>query len=104
MEGVNLGSLPTTDRERLQQLCQRYGVRRLLLFGSFARGEASEASDLDLLVEFFPGQVPGLGFVRLQEELSRLFGRQVDLHTAKSLSRYFREEALKEARPLYEAA
>ncbi|WP_240695430.1 MULTISPECIES: nucleotidyltransferase family protein [Thermus] len=101
---MNLSLLPTTDRERLQELCQRYGVRRLLLFGSFARGEASETSDLDLLVEFFPGQVPGLGFVRLQEELSRLFGKRVDLHTARSLSRYFRKEVLREALPLYEAA
>ncbi len=104
MEEVSLGPLPTPDPEHLQELCRRYGVRRLLLFGSYARGEASEESDLDLLVEFFPGRTPGLGFVHLQEELSRLFGKQVDLHTPRSLSRYFREEVLKEARPLYEAA
>lgn len=104
MEEVNLSPLPTPDRERLQELCQRYGVRRLLLFGSFAREEASEESDLDLLVEFLPGRTPGLGFVRLQEELSRLFAKRVDLHTPRSLSRYFREEVLREARPLYEAA
>jgi len=88
--------------EALAQVCRRYGVRCLWVFGSFARGEADEQSDLDLLVEFYPGQVPGLDFIRLEEELSRLFGRRVDLHTAKSLSRHFREEVLKEAKPLYE--
>jgi predicted nucleotidyltransferase len=99
---VSLGvSIPS---QALAEVCRRYGVRRLLLFGSFARGEADEESDLDLLVEFFPGRTPGLGFVRLQEELTRLFGRRVDLHTLGSLSPYLREEVLKEARPIHEAA
>jgi len=90
--------------QALAGICQRYGVRRLLLFGSFARGEADEESDVDLLVEFFPGRTPGLGFARLQEELTCLFGRRVDLHTLGSLSPYFREEVLREARPIHEAA
>ncbi|BDG28590.1 nucleotidyltransferase family protein [Thermus thermophilus] len=98
-------ALPTpVSPQALAELCQRYGVRRLLLFGSFARGEADEKSDVDLLVEFFPGRTPGLGFARLQEELTRLFGRRVDLHTLGSLSPYLREEVLKEARPIHEAA
>ena len=59
---------------------------------------------MDLLVEFFPGRTPGLGFVWLQEELTRLFGRRVDLHTLGSLSPYFREEVLREARPIHEVA
>ncbi|WP_114312633.1 nucleotidyltransferase family protein [Thermus caldifontis] len=86
----------------LAQVCSRFGVRRLWVFGSFARGEADAESDLDLLVEFQPGKVPGLDFLALENELSRLLGRRVDLHTPRSLSRYFREEVLKEARPLYE--
>jgi len=90
--------------QALAEICQRYGVRRLLFFGSFARGEADEESDLDLLVEFFPGRTPGLGFVRLQKELALLFGRKVDLHTPGSLSPYLREAVLREARPLHEAA
>ncbi|NHK38144.1 nucleotidyltransferase domain-containing protein [Thermus thermophilus] len=98
-------ALPTpVSPQALAELCQRYGVRRLLLFGSFARGEADEKSDVDLLVEFFPGRTPGLGFARLQEELTRIFGRRVDLHTLGSLSPYLREEVLKEARPIHEAA
>jgi predicted nucleotidyltransferase len=99
---MSLGvSIPS---QALAEVCRRYGVRRLLVFGSFARGEADEESDLDLLVEFFPGRTPGLGFVRLQEELTRLFGRKVDLHTPGSLSPYLREEVLEEARPIHEAA
>jgi predicted nucleotidyltransferase len=98
------GGLAGIPSPALAEVCRRYGVRRLLLFGSFARGEADEESDLDLLVEFFPGRTPGLGFVRLQEELTRLFGRRVDLHTPGSLSPYLREEILKEARPIHEAA
>ncbi|WP_018461704.1 nucleotidyltransferase family protein [Thermus oshimai] len=98
-------ALPTpVSPQALAELCQRYGVRRLLLFGSFARGEADEKSDVDLLVEFFPGRTPGLGFARLQEELTRIFGRRVDLHTLGSLSPYLREEVLREARPIHEAA
>lgn len=98
-------ALPTpVSPQALAELCQRYGVRRLLLFGSFARGEADEESDVDLLVEFFPGRTPGLGFARLQEELTRIFGRRVDLHTLGSLSPYLREEVLREARPIHEAA
>ena len=99
---MSLGvSIPS---QALAEVCRRYGVRRLLLFGSFARGEANEESDLDLLVEFFPGRTPGLGFVRLQKELALLFGRKVDIHTPGSLSPYVREEVLREARPLHEAA
>jgi predicted nucleotidyltransferase len=73
---------------------------------SFLSAELNPATSLqvDLLVEFFPGRTPGLGFVRLQEELTRLFGRRVDLHTLGSLSPYLREEVLKEARPIHEAA
>ncbi|MFN4071513.1 MAG: type VII toxin-antitoxin system MntA family adenylyltransferase antitoxin [Thermus caldifontis] len=93
-----LGPIP----KALAQVCRRFGVRRLWVFGSFARGEADAESDLDLLVEFQPGKVPGLDFLALENELSRLLGRRVDLHTPRSLSRYFREEVLKEARLLYE--
>ena len=91
-----------TSRDTLRELCERYGVRRLALFGSHLRGTAKADSDLDLLVEFLPGRTPGLGFFQLEHELSELFGRPVDLHTPASLSRYFREEVLKTARNLYE--
>jgi predicted nucleotidyltransferase len=76
----------------LEALCQRYHVRRLILFGSVLREDFGLSSDVDMLVEFEQGYTPGLGFVRLQRELSELLGREVDLHTYRSLSRYFRRD------------
>jgi predicted nucleotidyltransferase len=79
-------------------------VRRLALFGSVLREDFGAESDLDVLVEFEPGHTPGFAFVRLQRELSDLLGIPVDLHTYRSLSRYFRDEVLEESRTLYERA
>ena len=94
------------DRERLTELCERYGVTRLEVFGSFARGDADPASDLDVLVTFAPGVRHGLEIVALQQEFEGLFGRPVDLLTRRSversLNKYFRRFALKTAEPLYE--
>lgn len=90
-----------TSRDDLERLCRRYHVERLAVFGS-ALGEAfGPQSDVDVLVEFEVGRTPGLGFVRLQRELSGLLGRRVDLHTYRSLSRYFRDEALEQSEVLY---
>lgn len=91
------------SRDALEWLCWRYRVRRLALFGSVLREEDFGAeSDLDVLAEFEPGHTSGLGFVRLQRDLSELMSARVDLHTYKSLSRYFRDEVLEESQPLYE--
>ncbi|MGA9364347.1 MAG: nucleotidyltransferase family protein [Bacteroidota bacterium] len=90
-------------RGRLSQVCQKYYVQRLAVFGSTLHGEARDDSDLDILVEFVPGHAPGFAFARLERELSAIFGRQVDLRTPYDLSQYFREEVLKEAKPLYGA-
>ena len=92
-----------TARQELSRLCQKYYVRKLSIFGSTLHGEARENSDLDILVEFIPGHVPGFAFARLERELSAIFDRQVDLRTPFDLSQYFREEVLKEAQPLYAA-
>jgi len=69
----------TIDQERLADICRRYHVDKLELFGSRARGEAGPESDVDLLVTFAPGHTPGLAFVTLAEELESCFGRDVDL-------------------------
>ena len=92
------------DHERIAEFCRRHGIRRLSLFGSALRGEARPDSDLDVLVEFLPGTSVGLRFITIQDELSALFGRPVDLNTPAFLSRHFRERVLHEARALYEAA
>jgi hypothetical protein len=92
------------DHEELAALCRRHGIRRLAVFGSALRGQAGPASDLDILVEFIPGRSVGLRFITIQDELSNLFGRPVDLATEGFLSPHFRDRVLREAQPLYEAA
>jgi len=75
----------------------------LALFGSALREDFSEESDIDVLVEFEPGHTPGLlGMARLERELSHILGgRKVDLRTPEDLSRYFRDEVLREAEVQY---
>lgn len=91
-------------QEALEGLCRHYHVQRLALFGSVLREDFGPESDVDVLVEFEPGHTPGLAFVRLQRELSELLGVPVDLHTYRSLSRYFRDEVVEQSRSLYERA
>ena len=99
IEGVDLlGSVRSTA---LQEICRRYGVRRLSVFGSFMDGTRRPESDLDLLAEFEPGRTPGFAFMRLAEEFTQLFGIRVDLHTPGSLSKYFRDAVCREAREIY---
>lgn len=87
----------------LEALCQRYGIRRLSLFGSTLKGIDRPDSDVDLLVAFQPDAAPSL-FTMAEIELSSLLGgRKVDLRTAGDLSRYFRDEVVRMAEPQYEA-
>ena len=90
-------------REQLADFCRRHHIRRLALFGSALREDFGPTSDIDVLVEFEAGHTPGLAFFAMQEELSCLFGRKVDLNTPRSLSRYFRNRVLDEAEVLYAA-
>ncbi len=90
--------------EKLQAFCRRHHILRLALFGSILRPDFTPASDVDVLVEFDPAHIPGLAFFTMQDELSELLGRKVDLHTPASLSRYFRRQVLDEAETLYVAA
>ena len=91
-------------RERIAEFCHRHHIRRLALFGSVLRDDFRPESDVDVLVEFEPGHVPGFGFITVQNELSELLGRQVDLNTPAFLSRYFRDEVVRNAETLYAAA
>lgn len=94
------------DRARIDAFCRVHGIRRLALFGSVLREDFGPKSDIDVLVEFESGRTPG--FFRLfdmQDELSALLGgRKVDLLTAEDLSPYFRDEVVRTARTLYDAA
>jgi len=89
-------------RQQIIEFCRRHHIRKLALFGSVLRDDFRPDSDVDVLVEFEPGHVPGFAFFGMQEELSRLLGRKVDLNTPKFLSRYFRNRILSEARVQYE--
>jgi len=92
------------DRAAVSEFCERHHIARLALFGSVIRDDFRPESDIDVLVEFQPGIRVGLAFIRMQDELSAVLGRTVDLHTPASLSKYFRDQILREAEPLYVAA
>ena len=87
----------------LAGLCLRHHIRRLALFGSVLGPDSGPESDINVLVEFEPGHVPGFAFIGIQDELSELMGRDVDLQTAAYLSRYFRDEVRAQAEVLYDA-
>ena len=88
--------------EVIAAFCRRHHIQRLALFGSVLRDDFTPDSDLDVLVEFEEGHTPGLAFFGMQEELSELLGRNVDLNTPGFLSRYFRDQVMKEAVVAYE--
>ena len=92
------------DREKIAEFCRRHHIRRLALFGSVLRDDFGPDSDVDVLVEFEPGHIPGLEFVRIQEEPSEILGRRVDLNTLECLSPYFRGQVEREAEVQYVAA
>jgi predicted nucleotidyltransferase len=98
LKGINF------DEDELRAFCRRHGVARLSLFGSILRDSFGPTSDVDMLVEFNRDQRVSLfdlgGMVM---ELRELIGRDVDLRTPLDLSRYFRDEVIREAKPLYAA-
>jgi predicted nucleotidyltransferase len=91
-------------RDKIADFCRRHHIRKLAVFGSVLHGDSRPDSDLDVLVEFEPGHVPGLAFFGMEQELSELLGRKVDLNTPQFLSRYFRDEVLAEAEVQYAAS
>jgi uncharacterized protein len=96
--------LPIPD-EALADVCSRHRIRRLSVFGSALHGTDGPESDIDLLVEFEPeARTTLLDMARIEAELSALVGgRRVDLRTPGELSRYFREDVLREADVQYVA-
>jgi predicted nucleotidyltransferase len=89
---------------QIEAFCRRNRIRRLALFGSVLRDDFGPDSDVDVLVEFEPGERVGLRFFGMQQELSEILGRKVDLNTPGFLSEYFRQEVIAEAEVLYDAA
>jgi hypothetical protein len=90
-------------REPLEVFCVRHNIRKLSLFGSVLTTAFRPSSDIDVLVEFDPGQVPGyFGLSAMELELSDLLGRKVDLRTPGEISRYLRGAVLASAAVQYE--
>ena len=69
------------SKTEIQIFCEHHHIRKLMLFGSILRDDFSPESDVDVLVEFDPDHIPGWEFIYMQDELSNLFGRKVDLNT-----------------------
>ena len=90
--------------DQVREFCRRNHIRRLALFGSVLREDFRPESDVDVLVEFEPGKAPGLAFFTMQDELTDMIGKKVDLNTEGDLSQYFVEEVRREAVPIYVAA
>lgn len=93
--------------DRLAKFCRANGIVSLAVFGSAMRYDFGPASDIDVLVEFAPGQTPGLGFVDIADELSDLFGKPVDVLTRSAVERspnfIRRTEILESAKVVYAA-
>ena len=92
------------DRLRLDALCRRFGIARLDVFGSVARGEDGPGSDVDLLYELAQGRALGWEIEDLSQDLADLFGRPVDLVSRKARHPLIRDQVLADAEPFYVAA
>lgn len=88
---------------QLAELCKKYGIAELAVFGSIARGDDRSDSDVDLLYARLPGNDLGMSYFALQEDLEKLFGRPVDLVPKDGLHRAIRDQILDDARILYAA-
>lgn len=100
---LQFGETPI-DGASLADVCRRYGVKELSLFGSAIRGEMGPESDIGIMVEFAPGVRVGLiQFESLAGELEALAGRRVDLVTKRGLKPWVRPQVLRDARVIYAA-
>ncbi len=91
------------DKKLIKEFCIRHHIQRLALFGSVLREDFTDYSDVDVLVKFEKGHTPG--FFRLfdiEEELSGIIGRKVDLRTKEDLSRHFRNQVIRTMAIQYE--
>lgn len=90
------------DTNKLVEICRQNDVSRIGVFGSMARGEATEQSDIDLIVEFSKRKSL-LALVALERQMSETLGRRVDLLTEAAISPYLRDTIMNDLQVLYEA-
>jgi len=89
--------------EQVAEFCQRHHIRKLALFGSVLRSDFRPDSDIDVLVEYEPSaRITYLDMANQEMELSRPFGRRVDLREPEELSHYFRQKVVDSAEVIYE--
>ena len=92
------------DKLQIASFCRKNHIRRLAFFGSVLREDFRPESDVDVLVEFEPGQEPGLlRLARMERELAETIGRPVDMRTPEDLSHLFRDEVVASAEVQYAA-
>jgi len=94
---------PALDINKITEICRQHDVSWLGVFGSVARGEATEKSDIDLLVRFSK-PVSLLSHIAVEERLADALGHKVDLVTEEALSPYIRESVMRDLKVIYEAA
>lgn len=99
---MNLDGLHV-DLDAIREICTRYGIARLEVFGSASRGELRADSDVDLLYELAPGATLGWDIEDLADELTSALGRSVDLVSRGALHARLRDAILAEARVVYAA-
>ena len=74
-------------KKRIEPICKRYGVKKVFLYGSYARGEASDSSNINMRIE--KGSLEGIDFFRFADELEDILGKPTDVITTESLSYEF---------------
>ena len=95
---------PKISRDKLVDYCKSNHIRKLSVYGSSVRGELRPDSDIDILVEFEQNHTPGLfSIIRMEMELTEMLGRKVDLRTPEDLSKYFRDEVVRNAELQYQS-
>ncbi|HBR57866.1 MAG TPA: nucleotidyltransferase [Blastocatellia bacterium] len=93
-------NLATVEKEKIVEICKRNDIEFCALFGSFARGEADETSDIDLLVRF--SKPIGWAFYGVADELEKVLGRKVDLATENMIGKRIRESVYRDLKVIYE--
>lgn len=94
--------LALSEKEKIAEICRRNGISYCAVFGSYAREEANEKSDIDLLVRF--SKPIGWKFYGIAEDLQEVLGKKVDLATENMLNKYIRESVLRDLKVIYEEA
>jgi predicted nucleotidyltransferase len=103
-EKIMLAKNLTIPGQEIAEFCKKHNISKFSLFGSVLDERFHPASDVDILVEFIPGKEPGFAFFSMQDELSSLLGRPVELHTPNFLSSHFRNDVMETAEVIYAAS